>query len=112
MARPTLAEVEARPPKFIKNRSDLDRLLRLLNRESEAAVKKLITLMDKTQDEKLAMSCAKALLEFQITVSEANEKREMTRMIAAIRFPAGQLNGSTAEDDGTPLLDFDTISEA
>ena len=111
MARPTLAEVEARTPKFIKNRSDLDRLLRLLNRESESAVKKLITLMEKTQDEKLAMTCAKALLEFQITVSEANEKRELTRMIAAVKFPVGQLGGSAADDDDTPLLDFDTISE-
>lgn len=110
MARPTLEEVAARTPSFIKNRSDLDRLLRLLNRESEAAVRRLITIMDQTKDEKLAMSCAKALLEFQITVSEANEKREITRMIANIRFPNnGQLSGST---DDTPLLDFETITEA
>lgn len=110
MARPTLAEVAARPvqpPSFLKNRNDLDKLLRLLNKETEVAVRKLVKIIETSQDEKLVHQCVRTFLEFNLAASEAKEKSEITRMLAELKYLPNGMGGST---DDTPELDFDTVS--
>lgn len=109
MARPSLKDIQTRPVSFAKASFDLQDLLRLVKKEQQAAVSCLVKLMEDSKDERLKADCAKSILKFITEISAEKERREMTRMIAQIKFPVGGgLNGSTAEDD-TPYLDFETI---
>lgn len=111
MARPNLAVLEQRKKQFIQPFTDVDKLLKLLGKEAEAAVRKLVKLMA-SEDEKISLQAAKALVDYNLAVSNEKEKREITRLIASIKYPNGTAKNLTTgddRDDDVPSLNFDEI---
>lgn len=104
-------KVKERPVTFIKKKHDLKELLKLVGKETEAAVRVLADAMnDEKEDKKVRRECAKTLIDLKISVAEAVDRSEMQRMIAEIKINPNAAKSLEAEDDfKRPVLDFNTI---
>ena len=102
---------EVKLPSFIKKKHELDKLHKLVGRETEAAVKVLADAMnDPDEDKSVRRSCAKTLIELKVAIAESINRDSMQRLIAEIKIaPNGAKN--LEADDSRPVLDFHTIKE-
>ena len=91
-----------------KQNNPLNALLKLIQSERDEAVDTLIKGM-KGDDIKLATTCAKQLLDYEIEISELVNKDQLTRLVAECKILGNNLGGSAAEEDTRPMIDFTTI---
>lgn len=98
---------------FLRKKNDLDKLLKLLTKEQEAAVKVIADIMHDTKDMKEKKDCAEIILRLKISVSESISKDEIQRLIAEVRLdPSNGAKQLEADDmPSRPILDFNTIQE-
>lgn len=92
-----------------KQNNPLGTLLKMLQAERQVAVETLVKGMA-SEDIKVATSCAKQLLDFEIEISEAINRDQMTRLVAECKLNNG-LGGSSVQDDNRPMINFNEIQE-
>jgi hypothetical protein len=102
-------------PTFIKKKHELDKLLKTLQTNSQAAVMLLANTMNNEEvDLKIRVECAKNLVEFTKSVSHQINADEMARLVAEVRFgdgPTKKLGMVTTSSKPTPILNFEDIRE-
>lgn len=101
---------------FLKKKSQLDPLIRRLQRYSVEAIDSMYATMESTKDEKMKLSCAKALLAFhmQALKDRSNEEIERLKMQIQLLGNSGNDSFSTAEEedeDDIPTISFNDIVE-
>jgi hypothetical protein len=98
---------------FLKGKHELARLLKSLDKASQAAVDLLIRTMENSEDEKLRAACAKDLLTFYAAVSKQISDDDMARLVAEVKLGGGR--GRTLKltpgEPEKPALNFDEIRE-
>lgn len=102
--------VPASPKPMFKKKHELDKLVKQLNKISKKAVEVLEQGLT-SQDERVRMIAAEKLLKFYMDSAEAQRADEIKAMLLDIKVNGLIGNGSTADDDDSPALDFDNISE-
>lgn len=96
---------------FMVTPVDLKSLLRRIDRQSRHAVEALVKLLD-SKDEKIRLTAATKLLEFQVSIAKEINTDQLQRMIAEIRNNPGASNKLVPNDQkNRPLVDFTTIRE-
>jgi len=100
-------------PSFLTDNIDLKKLHKELSKVSKEAIDVLLACL-KSQDERLRMSAATKLLEFQVTVSKEINTDQMQRLIAEIKLnhgPKGRLTPLDGEEEEKPrpIVDFSNI---
>lgn len=107
--------VETQPelPSFLDDKLDLKRLARDITRHSSAAVDALVALLG-SKDEKIRLSAATKLVEFQVQIAKEISADQMQRLIAEIklvRAPKQKLVEADSPGQNRPLVDFGTIRQ-
>lgn len=102
--------VPASPKPMFKKAHELAKLVKQLNKISKKAVEVLEQGLT-SDDERVRMIAAEKLLKFYMDSAEAQRADEIKAMLLDIKVNGLIGNGSTADDDSTPALDFDNISE-
>lgn len=102
--------VPASPKPMFKKAHELAKLVKQLNKISKKAVEVLEQGLT-SQDERVRMIAAEKLLKFYMDSAEAQRADEIKAMLLDIKVNGLIGNGSTADDDDSPALDFDNISE-
>lgn len=105
--------IEVDTPSFLTNGIDLKRLLRDVSKQTRAAIDALTGLLS-SNDEKIRLGAAKALLDLQVTVAKEISVDQMQRLIAEVKLNAGSrrlLGSGEDEDTSRPLVDFTTIQK-
>jgi HEAT repeat protein len=102
---PQVVEVQS----FLSTGIDLKRLLRDVAKQSRPAVEALVELL-KSQDEKIKLAAAKALLELNINVATAINDDALKRLIAETKIGNGPKRLMDVDSDG-PLVNFHEIRE-
>lgn len=101
-------------PSFLVGGLDLKKLLRDLAKHSGKAIERLVILMS-SQDEKVALTAAKTILEMQTQVAKDMNTDQLQRLIAQVKLNLGggkrliPMKGEDEEDSGKPVVDFTTI---
>ncbi len=101
-------------PLFVKNKHELEGLLKQIAAGSGDAVDLLIKTMKRPDEEvslKNKLECAKALIDFHKSIADQISKDQLTRQIAEIKAKGIVGMGSTAEKIEAPRTDFLTIQE-
>jgi hypothetical protein len=101
--------VSTTPKPLFKKKHELDKLVKQLNKISKKAVEVLEAGLT-SNDERVRMIAAEKLLKFYMDSAEAQRADEIKAMLLDIKVTGLIGQGSTAEDDNTPALDFDNIS--
>jgi hypothetical protein len=107
-------------PSFLKDKIQLQKLLKDLNKASKEALEILVNIMETTKDEKLKAQCAKDILQFTIATNKEVNADQMQRLIAEIklnRAPQGKLIPLNDPEDVSsgkgvgdrPVVDFSTV---
>lgn len=102
---PQAVEVQS----FLSTGIDLKRLLRDVAKQSRPAVEALVNLLA-SEDERIKLSAAKALLELNISVATAINDDALKRLIAETKIGNGPKRLMDV-DSNAPLVDFATIRE-
>lgn len=102
--------VPASPKSMFKKTHELAKLVRDLKKISKKAVDVLEAGLS-SNDERVRMMAAEKLLKFYMDSANEVRQDEIKAMLLDIKMNGLIGNGSTAEDDSTPALDFDNISE-
>ncbi len=110
----TVMVVQPDTPSFLSTSVDLKKLLRAVSKESAKAIDVLVKLMG-SNDEKIRLTAASKLLEFQVTVADKISQDQMSRLIAQVKLH-GPSQGTLVplpgqKDDKRPLVDFTTVRE-
>lgn len=101
--------VPASPKPMFKKAHELAKLVKQLNKISKKAVEVLEQGLT-SEDERVRMIAAEKLLKFYMDSAEAQRADEVKAMLLDIKVNGLIGNGSTADDDDSPALDFDNIS--
>lgn len=102
--------VPASPKSMFVKKHELTKLLRDLKKLSTKALEVLEAGLS-SNDERVRMMAAEKLLKFYTDSADAVRQDEVKSLLLDIKMNGLIGNGSTAEDDSTPALDFDNISE-
>jgi HEAT repeat protein len=102
--------VPASPKPLFKKAHELAKMVKQLNKISKKAVEVLEQGLT-SEDERVRMIAAEKLLKFYMDSAEAQRADEIKAMLLDIKVNGLIGGGSTADDDSTPALDFDNISE-
>lgn len=108
------AVVQEKNPSFLDDEVQLKKLAKELSKASKEAIEVLLALLSST-DEKVRMTAAMKLIEFDIDVKKAISQDQMQRLIAEIKLnrQAGikQLTAEEEEEQKKvkPIVDFTTI---
>jgi predicted oxidoreductase len=111
--------VQEENPSFLndKDKIDLYKLLKKLDKASLEALENLVKIMETTQDEKLRAQVSKDIIRFKIDVAKEINTDQMQRLIAEIKLnrgPQGKLipleGASDTEDQiKRPIVDFSKV---
>lgn len=101
--------VPASPKPLFKKQHELAKMVKQLNKISKKAVEVLEAGLT-SEDERVRMIAAEKLLKFYMDSAEAQRADEIKSLLLDIKLSGMIGNGSTADDDNTPALDFDNIS--
>jgi hypothetical protein len=93
-----------------KKTHELARLVRDLKKISKRAIEVLEKGLD-SQDERVRMLAAEKLLKFYTDSAKDVNEDELKRLLLEVKLRGTAGAGSTVEDDDTPALDFDNISQ-
>lgn len=104
----SVVELQPEVQSFLTTGIDLKRLLRDVSKQSRNAVEALAKLLT-SQDEKIKLAAAKALLELNVNVAAAINDDNLKRLIAEVKLNPSGTRRLVAADDNTPLVDFSTI---
>lgn len=105
-----VVELKQEPQSFLTQSIDLKRLLKDVSKQSKPAVDALVKLLA-SQDEKIRLSAAKALLDLQVSVAKEINADQMQRLVAELKLSGGSKRLVEVEEDNRPLVDFTTIRE-
>ena len=94
---------------FVSTGIDLKRLLKDVAKQSRPAVEALVGLLA-SQDEKIKLAAAKALLELNISVATAINDDQLKRLIAETKIGNGAKRLMDV-DANAPLVNFEEIRE-
>jgi hypothetical protein len=103
-------------PDFMINslRDELDGLKHLLRKETKAAILVLAKLM-KSTDEKIQITAATKLLDYQINVAQQISTDSLNRLIASARLITGPKRLVAVEDEKEkkprPIVNFNDIQQ-
>lgn len=95
-------------PTFLKKNHELSKTLKLL----QSCTKDAITVLQKgleSEDQKIATTCAKDLLGFEVQIAKMISDDQLQRQVAETRYSGKTTNLTTSEDDNIPRLDFNTV---
>ncbi len=97
---------------FLDGSLDLTSILKNVKKHQKAAIEKLVSLMD-SEDQKIAFSAAKSLLDMEIQLSKEMNTDKLQRLIAQAKFSTGSRKTllSVEDQDDMPIVDFTTIKE-
>lgn len=102
---PQVVEVQS----FLSGGVDLKRLLRDVAKQSKPAVEALVELL-KSQDERIKLTAAKALLELNVNVASTINDDQLKRLIAETKLGQGTKQLLDV-DAGYPVVNFSQIQE-
>lgn len=108
--------VETTPeiPSFLDDKIDLKKLAREISKATSKAVEVLLTLLD-SKDERVRLSAATKLVEFQVQVAKEISHDQMQRLIAEIKLvrqgKQTKLIDAGNKGGNRPIVDFSTIRE-
>jgi hypothetical protein len=102
---PQVVEVQS----FLSTGLDLKRLLKEVAKQQRPAVEALVKLLA-SQDERIKLAAAKALLELNISVASAINDDQLKRLIAETKIGNGAKR-LVDVDTGYPRVDFGTIRQ-
>lgn len=104
------AVVQENNPSFLDDEVQLKKLARELSKASKDAVDVLLSLLT-SKDERVRMTAATKLIEFDIDVKKAISNDQMQRLIAEIKLNRQSTTKQlTAEEENKrPIVDFSTI---
>jgi hypothetical protein len=100
--------VSATPKPIFKKTHELAKLVRDLKKLSKKAIETLERGLD-SEDEKIRMMAAEKLLKYYLDSSKEVNQDELARLLLDVKSSGMIGHGSTAEDDNTPMLNFDDI---
>lgn len=105
---------EGKPvPSFLKDKHELAKLMKELDKASSSALATLIKVMTETKDEKLKAGCAKDILAFYTATAKQISDDDMARLIAEVKLGGGKKAGMVLPPGevkpATPSLDFEHI---
>ena len=83
------------------------KLLDILSKESQDAVDALVRLL-KSQDEKIVLGAAKAVIELQRDLANDINTDDLQRIIANVKYGGPK----ELEEDDTPMIDFNSLQKA
>lgn len=92
-----------------KQNHSLSKPIRLIEKETQAIVEKLMKLIDST-DEKIAKDACDILLTHLAKMTEQRDRDEILRRMAHLKHGGGK-SFETEEEDDTPIICFDQIQE-
>jgi hypothetical protein len=113
-----VVQVKEENPSFLKDKIQLDKLLKSINKEALSALKNLVQIMETTGDEKLKAECANNILKHAVAINKEVNADQMQRLIAEIklnRSPQNKLIPLNDEDEvstgkgNRPVVDFSTV---
>lgn len=109
------AVVQERNQSFLDDEIKLKKLDRELSKASKEAIDVLVSLLSST-DERVRMTAATKLIEYDIDVKKAISQDQMQRLIAEIKLNSGATTKQlTAEGEQgqkkRPVVDFSTIKQ-
>ena len=102
--------VDTTPKPMFRKAHELAKLVRDLKKISKKAVDVLEQGLS-SEDERVRMLAAEKLLKFYMDSANEVRQDEIKAMLLDIKMNGLIGGGSTADDDNTPALDFDNISE-
>lgn len=104
---------ENKLPSFLTDTIDLKRLLKNVASHSKPAIEALVACLA-SKDEKIRLTAASKLLEFQVQIAKEINADQMQRLIAEVKL-SGRAGSKTTTDlvpeDRRPIVDFTTIRE-
>lgn len=100
--------VAAKPKSVFKNTHELSKTVRGLRKISGRALEVLEEGLH-SEDEKTRMIAAEKILKFYEVMSKEVNQDALNRLILEVKSSGLIGQGSTAEDDDTPRLDFDNL---
>ena len=97
-------------PSFLTNSVDLKKLHTDIKRHTKAAIEALVSMLDST-DQKIKLTAATKLLEFQVAVAKELSSDQMQRLIAEVKLVKNPKSNLVPVEDhkSRPLVDFTTI---
>lgn len=98
----------AKSQSLFKSTHELKGMVRSLKKLSEKAIQTLELALD-SEDEKLRVTAAQQLLKFYMDSSKEVNQDSLNRLILEVKTNGLIGQGSTAQDDNTPQLNFDEI---
>lgn len=102
--------VAAKPKSVFKNSHELTKMVRGLRKISGKALEVLEQGLY-SEDEKTRMIAAEKILKFYETMAKETNTDALNRLILDVKSSGLIGQGSTADDDNTPVLNFDEIHE-
>jgi hypothetical protein len=107
----TMAEV-AEQNGFLRKRGAWSSLTKRAVKSIVASMDVMEAVLETSQDDKLKASTANQLATLSMNILEADNRDEITRLVAQSKM-GNLLGGSSANDDDSeiPLIDFSTIRE-
>lgn len=91
-----------------KQTHDLNKPIRLIAKELESIIEKLVQLTE-SKDEKISKGACESLLDYMCKMTEQRDRDEIQRRLAHIKYGGGARTLETEDD--TPLIDFGNIQD-
>lgn len=101
--------VSATPKSLFKKKHELAKLVRDLKKVSQKAIDILEEGLS-SPDERVRMMAADKLLKFYMDAANDVRQDEIKSILLDVKMNGLIGQGSTAEDDNTPVLDFDNLN--
>lgn len=103
------AQLKVQEVGFLRRQShDLKKPISLITKEAEKIVRRLLELIDST-DEKIAKDACDILLKHLSSMSEQRDRDEIQRRLAHLKYGGGKT--FETEEDDTPLVNFEDIQQ-
>jgi hypothetical protein len=98
-------------PSFMRKSGELDKLLRLLKKHEQEAIKVLEVNL-KSKDEKISQRAAEFLLDMIRSTAKDINTDEFNRLVAQVKMNGlGQPKTLTIQGQQQPVIDFDNVIE-
>lgn len=102
---------------FLKDRHELAKLFKQLDKASQAAVKLLTDTLDSKDENvtiKMKLECAERLLDFYMRTAKQISDDDMSRLIAEVKLAPGKPGFTLKEGEkpAKPALNFGEIKDA
>ena len=111
-----VVETQTALPSFLDDKLDLKKVARDISKASSKAVEVLLKLLE-SKDEKVRLTAATKLVEFQVQIAKEVSNDQLQRLIAEIKLVRGAgrktslvpLQDGGKRENTTPMVDFSRV---